>query len=243
MQDFFLNSDIYKYINLYSLYRDDDEFLLLKLCKTAVDNNVKSISVLESQVENVWKWLELSDVKLNGIINNFNGLLSVEKTFQKIKNIFNSGADMVEVFLPPAFFDIDIENIPAYVDEYLLAIAEAKGIKNVKVSFESSFVKYSSDLKAIVYLLSKYQIDVIKTASGLYSSNSMLNHLNAILEEAKSSNVQVDFLFDLLKNDKFIIDDSIRLAQSILGDEFDNNHFCVSCNVDNFLISLGKSTC
>ena len=69
MQDFFLRPEYFKYINLFSGVRDFDDFALIKLCKTAVDNQLGSISVPDKYVENVWKWLELSDVLLNAVIN------------------------------------------------------------------------------------------------------------------------------------------------------------------------------
>lgn len=244
MQEIFLNPEFFKYINLYSSYPIIDEFMQLKLCKTVVDNNLGAVTVPDTQVENVWKWLDLSNKQLNAVINNFTGKLSVGEVFRKIKSVFNCGANAVEIILPPFFFDIDVENIPSLVDEYLSAISEAKGFKEVKVSLESSFIKNSYDLKGIVYLFSKYQIDFVKTASGLYSSSSTLPHLNAILEEAKSSNVKVDFLFDSNLSDSFVIDDAVRLAQFILGkNNMDENNFYVSCDVDKFLKSLGKSTC
>lgn len=244
MQELFLNPDNFKYINLYSSYPIIDEFVQLKLCKTVIDNNLGAITVPDSQVENVWKWLDLSNKQLNAVINNFDGKLSVGDVFRKIKSVFNCGANLVEVILPPFFFDIDIENIPSCVDEYLSAINEAKGIRNVKVSLESSFIKNSYDLKGIVYLLSKYKIDFVKTASGLYTSSSTLPHLNAILEEAKSANVKVDFLFDENLSDTFVIDDAVRLAQSIFGEEnLKQDDFYISCDIDKFLKSLGKSTC
>ena len=73
MQELFLKQDDFKYVNLYANLKDFDDFALISLCKTAVDNQVGSISVKDEYVENVWKWLELSDVSLNSIINNFDG--------------------------------------------------------------------------------------------------------------------------------------------------------------------------
>ena len=245
MQELFLKQNDFKYVNLYANLKDFDDFALISLCKTAVDNQVESISVKDEYVENVWKWLELSDVSLNSIINNFDGSITLDEMFRRIKTSCNRGADAIEVFLPPFFFDVDIENIPAEMDEYLLAISEAKGVKKVKVSCESSFLKHPSNLKAIVYLLSKYKIDYLKTASGLYSENSSINHLNAILEEAKSSTaLGIDFLFDNHLSNAFVIDDSIRLAGRLLGQErLDNRQFMVSCFVKDFNTLLGKSTC
>lgn len=244
MQDFFLKPEYFKYINLFSGVRDFDDFALIKLCKTAVDNQLGSISVSDKYVENVWKWLELSDVLLNAVINNFNGKISIDDIFKSIKSLFNRGADLVEVILPPLFFDVDIENIPQQLDEYLLAISEAKGVKKVKLSIESSFIKHSSALKGLVYLFSEYKIDYLKTASGLYSLNSDINQLNAILEEAKSSDVGVDFMFDRTSQNKFIIDDAFRLANFILGsDSVDEKKFSVSCSLQDFQGILGKSTC
>ena len=245
MQELFLKPDDFKYVNLYANLKEFDDFALIGLCKTAVDNQVGSISVKDDYVENVWKWLELSDVSINAIINNFDGNMSLDEVYRRIKTSCNKGADTIEIFVPPFFFDVDVENIPSKMDECLLAISEAKGVKKVKVSCESSFLKYPSTLKGIVYLLSKYKIDYLKTASGLYSSNSTINHLNALLEEAKSVNsLGMDFLFDNHLSNPFVIDDSIRLARCLLGQErLDNKQFMVSCFVKDFSLLLGKSTC
>ncbi|MBR1544860.1 MAG: hypothetical protein IJ638_02875 [Alphaproteobacteria bacterium] len=245
MQELFLKKEDFKYINLYANLKDFDDFALIGLCKTAVDNQVGSISVKDDYVENVWKWLELSDVSLNSIVNNFDGNMSLDEVFKRIKTSCNRGADAIEVFVPPFFFDVDIENISSKMDECLQAIAEAKGVKKVKISCESSFLKTPSNLKGIVYLLSKYKIDYLKTASGLYSSNSTINHLNAIMEEEKSTpSLGVDFLFDNHLSSAFVIDDSIRLAGSLLGqDRLDAKQFMVSCFVKDFNTLLGKSTC
>ena len=245
MQELFLKPDDFRYVNLYANLKEFDDFALIGLCKTAVDNQVGSISVKDDYVENVWKWLELSDVSINAIINNFDGNMSLDEVFKRIKISCNRGADVIEVFVPPFFFDVDVENIPSKMDECLLAISEAKGVKKVKISCESSFLRYPSSLKGIVYLLSKYKIDYLKTASGLYSANSTINHLNAVLEEAKSINkFGVDFLFDNHSSNGFVIDDSIRLARYLLGQErLDNKQFMVSCFVKDFNLLLGKSTC
>ncbi len=245
MQEFFLSRDDFKYINLYANLKEFDDFALIGLCKTAVDNQVGSISVKDEYVENVWKWLELSDVSINSVINNFDGNMSLDEVFRRIKTSCNRGADTIEVLVPPFFFDVDVENIPAKMDECLQAIIEAKGVKKVKISCESSFLKYPSTLKGVVYLLSKYKIDYLKTASGLYSSNSTINQLNAILEEAKSSTfLGVDFLYDNHLSGGFVVDDSIRLAGKLLGQErLDNKQFMVSCFVKDFNTLLGKSTC
>ena len=158
MQELFLKPDDFKYVNLYANLKDFDDFALIGLCKTAVDNQVGSISVKDDYVENVWKWLELSDVSINAIINNFDGNMSLNDVFRKIKTACNKGADAIEVFVPPFFFDVDVENIPSKMDECLQAISEAKGVKKVKISCETSFLKYPSSLKGVVYLLSKYTI-------------------------------------------------------------------------------------
>ena len=93
-------------------------------------------------------------------------------------------------------------------------------------------------------MFSEYKIDYLKTASGLYSFNSDINQLNAILEEAKSSDVGVDFMFDRTSQNKFIIDDAFRLANFILGsDSVDEKKFSVSCSLQDFQGILGKSTC
>lgn len=245
MQELFLKPDDFKYVNLYANLKDFDDFALIGLCKTAVDNQVGSISVKDDYVENVWKWLELSDVSINAIINNFDGNMSLNDVFRKIKTACNKGADAIEVFVPPFFFDVDVENIPSKMDECLQAISEAKGVKKIKISCETSFLKYPSSLKGVVYLLSKYKIDYLKTASGLYSANSSITHLNAILEEEKSVNsLGVDFLFDNHLANAFVIDDSIRLARNILGEErLNKRQFMVSCFVKDFNLLLGKSTC
>ena len=245
MQEFFLSPDDFRYVNLYANLKDFDDFALIGLCKTAVDNKVGSISVKDDYVENVWKWLELSDVSINSIVNNFDGNMSLDEVFRRIKTSCNRGADVVEVFVPPFFFDVDVENIPSKMDECLQAISEAKGVKKVKISCESSFLRYPSNLKGVVYLLSKYKIDYLKTASGLYSANSSINHLNAILEEVKSTSyLGVDFLFDNHSSDGFVIDNSVRLARLLLGQErLDKRQFMVSCFVKDFNTLLGKSTC
>ena len=245
MQELFLKPEDFKCVNLYANLKEFDDFALISLCKTAVDNQVGSISVKDEYVENVWKWLELSDVSINSIVNNFDGEMSLNDLFLRIKNSCNMGANVVEVFLPPYFFDVDVENIPVKVDEYLCAISEAKGVKKIKISCESSFFKYPSLLKKIVYLLSRYDIDYLKTASGLYPKNSTISQLNAILEEVKGvEQLGVDFLFDNYLSDGFVIDNSIRLAGRLLGQEWlDKHHFMVSCFVKDFSVLLGKSTC
>ena len=244
MQEIFLSSQLFSFINLYSSLKEFDDFSLIKLCKTAVDNQVGSISVEEKYVENVWKWLELSDVKLSAVINNFSDNLSVDLLFKKIKNVVSKGADIVEVFLSPLFFDIDFNNTPTSVDEYLLAMVEAKGVKKLKVSIESAFLKYPSKFKEVVSFLSKYDIDFIKTSSGLYSSASTINHLNAILEEALSTDIGIDFLYDRNSTGKFIVDDAYRLSSLLLGQEVvRKGRFFISCFLSDFLLSLGKSTC
>ena len=245
MQELFLKPEDFKHINLYANLKEFDDFALIGLCKTAVDNCVGSISVKDEFVENVWKWLELSDVKISSVVNNFDGKMSLDEMFRRVKSSCNKGADMIEVFMPPYFFDVDIENIPLKVDEYLNAISEAKGVKKIKISIESSFFRYPSLLKGIVYLFSQYGIDYVKTASGLYTANSTINSLNAILEEAKSyDDMGVDFLFDNYLSDGFVIDNSLRLAKLLLGQEkFEKRQFVVSCFVKDFNTLLGKSTC
>ena len=229
MQDYILNRENFGMLNLYSEGNEFDDFSLINLCKVAVDNGVKSISVPEENVNSVWEWLELSDVKLCAIVNNFSGNMTVEDIFRKIKSVVNNGADVVEIFMPPETFNVDIENITPKLDETLCAIAEAKGIRKAKISMESSFIKNCSMLKGAIYLLSKYKIDILKTASGRFIKNSTLEQLNAILEEAKSSRISVDFMPNLDGENKFIIDDSYRLASCIIGKEdIENLNFSIS---------------
>ena len=146
-----------------------------------------------------------------------------------IKTVVNKGADVVEVLLPPETFNVDVENIPPKLDENLCAITEAKGVKKVKVSMESGFIRNCSVLKGVVYLLSKYKIDMVKTASGRWMENSTIEQLNTILEEAKSSRVGVDFMVDMDKGNKFVMDDACRLANFILGmDDIKHIGFSIS---------------
>ena len=219
MQDYILNRENFDILNLYSEGTEFDDFSLINLCKIAADNGVKSISVPDANVNSVWEWLELSDVKLCATVNNFLGKMSVEDVFRKIKSVVNSGADIVEVLMPPETFNVDIENISPKLDEMLCAITEAKGIKKIKISMESAFIRSCTVLKGVIYLLSKYKIDTIKTASGKFARNSSLEELNAILEEAKSSRIGVDFMADFNNSNRFVIDDAYRLASYIIGTE------------------------
>ena len=229
MRDYILTQEFWNMVNLYSKGVEFDDFSLINLCKMAVDNQVQSISVPAENVDNVWEWLELSDVELCAVINNFSGEHSVEEIFRKIKTVVNKGADVVEVLLPPETFNVDVENIPPKLDENLCAITEAKGVKKVKVSMESGFIRNCSVLKGVVYLLSKYKIDMVKTASGRWMENSTIEQLNTILEEAKSSRVGVDFMVDMDKGNKFVMDDACRLANFILGmDDIKHIGFSIS---------------
>ncbi len=244
MSDYFLNKKYFKYLNLYCSSKAINDFEWIELCKTVVDNQVGYISVPFEKVENTWNWLELSDVNLCGVINNFDGKISVVELFNKIKKTFNSGADIVEIIFPPYFFDVDVENIPSVVDDYLSAIEQAKGNKKVKVTCETGFLKLPNSIKGIVYLFSLYHIDIMKTASGLYSVNSSIADLNAALEEARSAefNISTDFLFNPALSDKYVLDDACRLAEMLLDEEKLTN-FSVSCSLNKFLKTVGKSTC
>ena len=243
MQDFILNRDFWSSVNLFSETRKFDDFSLISLCKMAVDNRVFSVSVPAENVDSVWEWLELSDVKLCAVINNYMGKMSVEDMFRRIKAVVNNGADIVEVALPKETFDVDVENIPPQLDDMLCAISEAKGVKKIKVTMETAWMKNSSKLKGVIYLLSKYKVDIVKTASGNWEENSRLEHLNAILEEAKSSGLAVDFIPELYmdKSNKFIFDDAGRLGGYILGvDEAKNGGLTLSCSMQEFSKIIAK---
>lgn len=234
-QDYILNKEFWGMVNLYSRGKEFDDFSLINLCKIAVDNQVKSISVPAKNVDNVWEWLELSDVELCAVIDNFSGEQSEEDMFRRVKSVVNNGADIVEILLPPETFNVDVENIPPKLDDVLCAITEAKGIKKVKFSIESGFIRNCSMLKGVVYLLSKYKVDMVKTASGKWLENSTIEQLNTILEEAKSSQVGVDFMVDLNKGNKFVMDDACRLAKYIFDEnDLKNIGFSISLSEQDF---------
>lgn len=229
MQSFIISEKNLAFINLYSLKEDKDDLSLVNLCKTAIDKHFGFITVDGAVVENVWKWIEFKDIKLIGSVNMMHQMLTPVKLFQTIKHILNSGADGVEVIFPPYFFDIDMQKIPQEVCDYLTSISEAKSSKTVKITFESGYIGNIGCLKQIVTLLSQYNIDMVKTSSGFYTSSSTIQHLNAILNQASLQNIGVDFSFDISKSNKFVVDDAFRLAKMLLKQrQNSNNIFLVS---------------
>lgn len=214
MQSFNIPEEIIPFINLYSLKNDTDDFSMIRLCKTAIEKNFLSITVDYSQVENVWKWIERSKVKLVSSINMIENTMSPTVLFKSIKSAFENGADMVEVAMPLEFSNINEENIPSIMIEYLNVIEEANNNRGVKVCMETGYIQYISQIKLLLKLIQKYNINVIKTASSFYKNSfSSLNHLNLILDNIKSINTKIDFLFDVNNSNNFIISDAFRLLQ------------------------------
>lgn len=243
MQKFYLHSDYLKYINLYAGREIFDDNLLIRLCKIAADNRLYSVSVPWEHVRDAWNWLQMSDVQLCGLVNNYMNNLSLDEVYKCIKNSFSFGADIVEVILSPVMFDLKNNSVSSLAVEYLSAIGEAKSnkVKKIKVVVESSFIKSQKSLELLVSIFNKYKIDIIKTASGLYSSSSSIIDCYTMLEVSKELNIGVDFLFDESIKDYFVIDDGCRLYESFSEKNLQSNkNFCVSCSVASFKNIVNK---
>ncbi|MBD5398194.1 hypothetical protein HDR60_01650 [bacterium] len=214
MQSFIIPNEIIPFINLYSLKNDKDDFSMIRLCKTAIEKNFSSITVDMEQLENVWKWVETSNIKLCGSVNMIQNTMSPTVLFKSIKSVFENGADMAEVIMPLEFSNINEEQIPTIMLEYLNVIEEAKNNRVAKVCMETGYITYLSQIKLIIGLMQKYNIDIIKTASSFYKNAfSNLNHLNSILDNVNNINTKIDFLFDVKNSNKFIIDNAFRLLK------------------------------
>lgn len=213
MQSFIIPQEVIPLINLYSLKKDNDDFSLIRLCKTAIEKNFASITVDMNFVGNVWKWIEHSNVKLVASINMITNMLSPTELFQNIKSVFENGADMVEIVMPLLFSNIDEEKPSDIIKEYLDIITEAKSFKQAKITFETGFIPYVSQIKYLTQLIQKHNIDIIKTASSFYEKASTINHFNLILNNIKNINTKIDFLFDVKSCNKFIISDAYRLVE------------------------------
>ena len=213
MQNFIIPEENLKNINLYSIKKDNDDFSLIRLCKTAIEKGFGSITVDMNYISNAWKWIERSDVKLVAYINMIEKELSPIELFKSIKYVFENGADMVEVIMPLEFSNIDEENVSKLMIEYLDIITEAKSFKEAKVCIETGFSPYLSQIRFLTKLLQKFNIDFIKTASSFYNKASNINHLNLILNNIKNINTKIDFLFDVKRCNKFIINNAFRLVE------------------------------
>lgn len=214
MHSFNIPAEAIPFINLYSLKNDNDDFSMIRLCKTAIEKNFASITVDIKQTENVWKWLEASNVKLISSINMIENTMSPTLLFKNIKSSFESGADMVEIAMPLEFSNINEENIPNIMLEYLNVIEEAKNNRMVKVCMEMGYIPYISQVKLLLNLMQKYNTDIIKTSSSFYKDSfSTLNNLNLILDNINKINTKIDFLFDVNNCNQFVINDAYRLIQ------------------------------
>ncbi len=232
MLSFNVDKNVSHHINLYSNQNDNDDFSMIRLCKTAIEHKFNSISVDINQVENVWKWLEFSNVKLVGIINMLYKPLNTNDLFRVIKKTFESGADIVEVIMPLQFCDIDTENIPYIFKEYLNVISEAKAFNPIKITIETAYIPYISQINNLIDLISQYNIDYIKTSSSFYTKSSSINHLNLFLKKNMIKNYNIDFLFDYNSSYPLIINDAFRLAKNYNIPSIDN--FIISCPIQFF---------
>lgn len=214
MQSFDIAEEIIPCINLYSLRKDTDDFSMIRLCKNAIEHNFQSITIDMAQIENVWPWCESSNVKLIGSINMIHNTMSPTILFKNIKSVFDNGADMVEVVMPLEFSNMNEDNVPAIMDEYLSVISEAKNFKEAKVCIETGYSRYLSQIKLCLNLIQKHNIDIIKTSSSFYLDKfSDISHLNLILDNIDKRNTKIDFLFDVKTSEKSIISDTYRLAK------------------------------
>ena len=214
MQFIDIAEEIIPCINLYSLRKDTDDFSMIRLCKTAIEHNFQSITIDMDKVENVWPWCESSNVKLIGSINMIHNTMSPTILFKNIKSVFDNGADMVEVVMPLEFSNMNEDNIPSIMNEYLSVIVEAKNFREAKVSIETGYCQYLSQIKLCIDLIQKHHIDIIKTSSSFYLNKfSDIAQLNLILDNIDKRNTKIDFLFDVKTCDKSIVSDAYRLAK------------------------------
>ncbi|MCL2439131.1 MAG: hypothetical protein FWD15_01310 [Alphaproteobacteria bacterium] len=197
--------------------REPDALDLAFMCKEAIARGFGYITVPRTRLDDAFKWTKNTSITRVGLIDAATALSLPEIIFREIKDAVARGAGMVEVALPAGFFCVNYDNIPAVIDEYLLAAIEASGNGKtpLKIALETAVLPGAADIKRAVHLLSGYNIKCIKTASGFNVKNSTLAHLNAVLEEARFAEKQVDFCFDS-NSGEFIVDEAFRLFGKII---------------------------
>ncbi len=253
MTNLYLKEKYFKNINLYIPSYNIEDGELFRLYTTAEQNNLYSVSVPFEKTSAVWNALNLSSVKLNAVINNFMGKLTLEQIYQGTRNSYNQGADSVEIIMPIKmfnFFDCRVgkesfqePKLTQEFNEFLSAMTEMRQKRNkeMKLVIEAAFLKNTYKLQFFVNLFDKLHIDIIKTASGFYNSNSTITDFYIILKEAINKNIKIDFCVD--DTQEFIIRDSFRLYDKITEEynieiNTENPKIITSISLETFKKSL-----
>ena len=246
-----------KKINLYIPSCNIEDGELFRLYTTAEQNNLYSVSVPFYKTDPVWNALNMSGVKVNAVINNFMGNLSLEQVYQGIKSAYNDGADSVEIIMPIKTFNFFTSRVgkekiqnpqpTQEFSEFLSAMIEMrrKITKKIKLVIETAFLKNTYKLKYFVNLFNDSGIDIIKTASGFYNTNSTITDFYVMLKEMLDKNITLDFCVD--ERQEFIIRDSWNLYEKLLEEndiqEQENKipKMITSLSLETFKKSLEKN--
>lgn len=231
MLSIIIPDNLSSHINLYSSKNEADDFSMIKLCKLAIEHHFSSITIPFSQVDNVWKWLEFSNISLIGYINMFNNPLKPNDLFRIIKKNIENGADMTEVILPLYSFDLNLDKSNSILYQYLDVIHEAKVFSPIKIVLETGYIDSIAQINKLIDLFSSFQFDYIKTSSSFHSKYSSLNHLFLFLKHNLYQNFNIDFLFNPNSNNPFIIQDAFRLAENLNIPSLDNLIFSIPFSI------------
>ena len=254
MANLYLKQKYFKNINLYIPSYNIEDGELFRLYTTAEQNNLYSVSVPFERTSAVWHALNMSGVKINSVINNFMGNLSLDEVYQNVKQAYNQGTDSVEIVMPIKIFNFlgnrvelskqEQQTPTQEFNEFLSAMTEIRQKRNkkIKLVIETAFLKNTYKLKFFVNLFDKSGIDIIKTASGFYNSNSTITDFYIILKEAIDKNISIDFCID--DTQEFIIRDSFRLYDKMTEEngieitDSQNPKIITSINLNTFKKSL-----
>lgn len=225
MNSLYLKEKYFKNINLYIPSYNIEDGELFRLYTTAEQNKLYSVTVPFEKTSAVWNALDMSGVKINSVVNNFMGNLTLEQVYQSVKNSYKQGADSVEIIMPVKLFNFFTTRIgvtknkqpqpTGEFNEFLSAMTEIRNsrTKEMKLVIETAFLKNTYKLQFFVNLFDNARIDTIKTASGFYNSNSTITDFYVMLKEGINKNIKIDFCID--NKDEFIIKNTFRLYDKI----------------------------
>ena len=170
--------DIASRIDHTILHGDTTLAQVKKLCKEALDNGFAAVCVPPLYVQDAFKMLEETKVKIATVVGFPLGYSPTSAKVEEAKAAFTAGADEVDMVLNVAAFKSDRMS---YVKNDIQSVVTAAHIhgKIVKVIIETALLTEKEIIKACE-LCASVEADFVKTSTGFAGAGATVEHVKLI---------------------------------------------------------------
>lgn len=233
-------------IDLTSLNDNDNESVILELCKNAKNDygNVPAVCVYSRFIPIAKKTLNQSypNIKIATVVNFPHGSSDIELVLYETKLAVDRGADEIDLVFPYHYFK---NNELQVCHDMISQVKQICGSKTLKVILETGELKTPELIKNASEMSIKNGADFIKTSTGKVSVNATLESAEIMLNAIKSSNKKCGFKASGGIKTVNEAKQYLELATKIMGAEWLNSNnfrFGASSLLNDVLRCLSDNT-